>query len=336
MDNSSLSSDRIGDMTLYELKVQCKQRNLMLSGNKHDLINRLLGKKNKSRKAERRDVLKKELETITVVEDTKSDNESMNQFGCSYDVVISDSLHLDDVQHGMKTDALMKRYPKIGLLLAAKYGFIYAANYFVNKGANNFDDAMKVAAQFGKKHIVEFCKYRGATLFNEAMAMSARYGHKEIVTICKVSGATDFDTAMANAAEGGYIKIVRKCKKWGAKNFDYTMCCAGKGGKIRIVKQCKHWGATNELMNETMKNAASKGHINIVKKCRKYGVTRYDQAVKSAISNGQIRVIELFESWNVIDMDLVDKFIGHARKHNRFSDEYVEVLFSRLRMKSII
>lgn len=285
-----LSSECIAGMTLYELKVQCKKRKLMLSGNKQDLIDRLLGKKNKTR--ERIDVLKSELE------------------------IISHS-RLDDEDQRDKNDVLA-----VGLLLAAKHGFIYAANHFVNRGAKNFDDAMKLAARYGNKHIVEFCKHRGrVTEFDEAMALAARHGHKEIVTLCKVSGAKDFNTAMACAAQGGHIKIVRKCKKWGATNVDYTMCCAGSGGKVRILKQCVQWGASNRLLNATMKNAAANGHLNVVKKCKKYGATRFDFAVKSALLNDQIEILELFDSWKVIDTDIVDKVIERMKSTCRWSDE---------------
>ena len=153
----ALSSACIARMTMYDLKIQCKKRNLMITGNKQDLIDRLLDKKN-----ETCDVLKSELEIVG----------------------------LDDDQLDNRTSLTT-----IDLLLAAKHGFIYAANHFGDRGATNFKDAIKLAARYGNKLIVEFCKHRGkVTEFDEAMALAARHGHKDIVTMCKMSGAKDFNT----------------------------------------------------------------------------------------------------------------------------------------------
>jgi SAP domain len=99
----SKDSVDLSSMTVYELKVQCKNRNIRISGNKQDMMNRILGISGlKSASEERRDVLNKELQIIT--EDK-------------------------DFHYNVKK----YKYRELCLLLSAKYRFINSANLFVKK-----------------------------------------------------------------------------------------------------------------------------------------------------------------------------------------------------------
>lgn len=263
-------------MTVYELKAQCKSKNLRTSGNKQELINRLSG--------------------IPDIVDSRR-----NVLHEEFNVIIKDSdFHRND-----------KKYSRteLCLLVSAKYGFINSVEFFVKKGARCFNEAMRWAARFGKSGIVEFCRKHGASDYDTAMVEAAAKGYIDIVLICKKYGGRDFNKAMAMAAEGGHIRIVKKCKRWGATNFDETMCRAGTSGKIKIVKKCRQWGA-HTLVDETMLNAVQSGHVNIVKKCKKYEAKEFRLAAECAILNNRIEILKLFRMWNVIDIAFLNSYIG--------------------------
>ena len=68
------------------------------------------------------------------------------------------------------------------------------------------------AVFMGDVEIVKFYKERGATNFDYAMKIAAELGHVEIVKLCKEWGATDFDEAIESAAFRGHVEIVNLCR----------------------------------------------------------------------------------------------------------------------------
>ena len=72
----------------------------------------------------------------------------------------------------------------------------------------NLNDAMAMGAKGGHKELVEFFIEKGADEWNEGMEYAARGGHKDLVDFFISKGATDWNWGMNNAAKGGHKELV--------------------------------------------------------------------------------------------------------------------------------
>jgi hypothetical protein len=59
-------------------------------------------------------------------------------------------------------------------------------DFFIEKGANDWDDGMYGAAEGGHKELVDFFIQKGADWWNGGMYGAAKGGHKELVDFFKL------------------------------------------------------------------------------------------------------------------------------------------------------
>ena len=67
-------------------------------------------------------------------------------------------------------------YINLALTNATRYGYYDIANYLINHGANNFNQALIGAVKYGN-HLINL----GADRLNTALITAARGGHQNII-----------------------------------------------------------------------------------------------------------------------------------------------------------
>jgi hypothetical protein len=93
--------------------------------------------------------------------------------------------------------------------------------YYSNKYTPN--KAMEKVAEKGRIDLVDFFIEKGADDWNWGMRGAARGGHKELVDFFIEKGANDWDWGMYGAAEGGHKELVDFFIEKGANNWNWGM-----------------------------------------------------------------------------------------------------------------
>jgi hypothetical protein len=85
--------------------------------------------------------------------------------------------------------------------------YINLIDFFIEKGANNWNLGMCGAAEGGHKELIDFFIEKGARDWNDGMR-EAEKGHKELVDFFIKKGADKWNLGMYNAAFGGHKELV--------------------------------------------------------------------------------------------------------------------------------
>ncbi len=177
-------------------------------------------------------------------------------------------------------------------IYAALKGHIKMLELMLEKGASDFDGAMRAAAKRGHIEIVELMLRKGASDFDGAMREAARRRHLEIVKLMLDRGATNYNGVMVGAAKVGHIEIVDLMIKKGARNYSMAMELAAKVGHIEIVELLMKKGLNIDY-NKAMGEAAYGGHREIVELMMKKGANDYDVAMIRAAAGDKREMVEL-------------------------------------------
>lgn len=129
-------------------------------------------------------------------------------------------------------------------------------------GYINIDMAFWCAAYGGRMDISEILKDRGATNFNSAMKIATCYGYDDIVERCIEWGANDFEGGLWNAAAYGQIGLMQMYRDRGAQNINGALRSAALNGKLDAIELCLKWGADD--LKGAIKNANAIRNTNIV------------------------------------------------------------------------
>ena len=113
---------------------------------------------------------------------------------------------------------------------AAKAGDKDLLNFFISKGANNWNGGMYWAARGGHKDLVDFFISKGADNWSYGMRGAAEAGDKDLVNFFISKGANNWNRGIYYAARGGHKDLVDFFISKGADNWDYGMKGAAFGG----------------------------------------------------------------------------------------------------------
>ncbi len=147
--------------------------------------------------------------------------------------------------------------PKWGrvLLYAAMAGSVKMVNFIIEKGADNYNEALWRASDYGHLDVAKLLIEKGANSYNYAMAHGAEIGHMEMVNFMLEKGADDYSTAMVYAARGGHMEIVKMMIEREPNCYFkmgmYWAARSGKNGHREIVELMMEKGANYH--GETMK-----------------------------------------------------------------------------------
>ncbi len=210
----------------------------------------------------------------------------------------------------------LKLAPKDQLIHACSAGKTELAVLAKNRGATNFNEALKEAGIKGHVSCMKLAKQWGATLDDELLSYEiARTGQIACLKLLKswneMDGLLLSNWALRGAAEGGHLSCMRLIKEWGAipdgnamastnaTNFFMAQDYAASCGRVESLKLLKAWGALDA--DNVLMVAAEEGQIECMRLAKKWGATEFDEALGNAMSYGHIRCCELIEQW-IIDI----------------------------------
>jgi len=146
---------------------------------------------------------------------------------------------------------------------AAKDGSLKIVKTMLDRGANNYNEAMVSAAAGGHEKIIHLMLERGANNYNGALIEAANQGHEDTVKWMLELGATVYNSAMLAATIGANLEVVKLLLDRGANNYNEVMARAARGGQDKIVELMLKHGANN--YQEAADMARKYGHDNIYK-----------------------------------------------------------------------
>lgn len=123
-----------------------------------------------------------------------------------------------------------------GLIEAAKINSPVLVNFFIKRGANDWNWAMSSAASGGHISMIEFFIEKGANDWNQGMIDAVIYGSFPLVEFFVSKGADDWNEGMKYAASGGHISMVEFFINKGADDWNEGMIAATKGNSLELVK----------------------------------------------------------------------------------------------------
>jgi hypothetical protein len=132
----------------------------------------------------------------------------------------------------------------IGLAWAAEHNHLSLVQFFIDKGANNWNRALAEAAKGGHLPVVQFLIDKGANNWNWALAYAASGGHLPLVQFFIDKGANDWNWALAGAASGGQLLLVQFLIDKGANDWNRALAEAAFGGHLPVVQLLIECGAT--------------------------------------------------------------------------------------------
>ena len=127
---------------------------------------------------------------------------------------------------------------------------------------DNVNFAMRKAARGGDKDLVDFFISKGANDWNYGMFYAAQGGHKDLAEFFISKGANNWNRGMIHAAYTGHKDLVDFFISKGANRLDYGMEAAAAGGDKDLVDFFISKGADN--WNDGMEAAAEEGHKDLV------------------------------------------------------------------------
>lgn len=167
-----------------------------------------------------------------------------------------------------KSTNLTYAYLKEGLYGACDGGHMKLVNFFIEKGATDWNRGMDHACFAGHLKIVKLMIRKGATRLD--LYRSCLQGHTKIVDFLVNKGSTDWEGGLYGACLGGHMELVTlmatKALEW-----DHGLCAACERGHIEIVKFMITKGATNWDMG--LYNAWLYNHAEIEKMMIDNGAT---------------------------------------------------------------
>ena len=101
------------------------------------------------------------------------------------------------------------------------------------------EKGMECAARYGYRDLVDFFIEKGAHQWNWAMCSAAEGGHRDLVDFFIEKGANDWNHGMVCAVEGGYLELVEFFIEKGARNWIRALQVAASGKHREIVRLLK-------------------------------------------------------------------------------------------------
>jgi ankyrin repeat protein len=131
-----------------------------------------------------------------------------------------------------------------GMTWAAEHNHLHLVQFFIDKGADNWNEALTAAAYSGNLQLAQLFIDKGANDWDDALAYAAEGGHLHLVQFFIDKGADDWNCAIVHAAIGGCLPLVRLFIDKGADDWNSALQCATLGRHLHLVQFFIECGAT--------------------------------------------------------------------------------------------
>lgn len=138
----------------------------------------------------------------------------------------------------------IKINPNRGMSLCARIGLEHGVMFYIDRGADDFNEGMYVAAYNGHQKIVGLMISKGGMLFNDCMCVAAYSGYKGIVELMITHGANAWRRAIICAVRGtNDTDILRALyEKFFDTYFSVYSCsvCNDENPNGLVISKCSH------------------------------------------------------------------------------------------------
>ena len=211
----------------------------------------------------------------------------------------------------------LRGYPRlminisIGLFWAAEVGSQMLVNYFISRGATQYNLTAAIAAKHGHQTILDqmlnLIIDKGLNVRYEYILTQAAAGGqlqiiKQIMQLDRKSkriiGIEDINAAMIQAAKNAHEEVVELMLEFDAYQYPQAMIAAAEGGSLNIVikmlDKMSHYPTESKIYtyNQTLDTAAKGGYKSIVDLMLTLGANDYVTAMIAAASSGNKTVFD--------------------------------------------
>jgi hypothetical protein len=140
--------------------------------------------------------------------------------------------------------------------LLLKYSSVYEQIMFGYYDGSVVDNnkAMFYAAYGGCKNLVDYFISKGACDWNWGMRCAAEGGYKELVDYFITLGANNWEIGMQGAAEGGYYTLVDYFITLGANDWNKGLCMAAYKDDKKLINFFKQKMDHNNTHDNTIRD----------------------------------------------------------------------------------
>jgi len=107
-------------------------------------------------------------------------------------------------------------------------------DFFISKGADDWNAGVSTAAREGNKSLVDFFMCKGADV-NWGFLGAIDGGHQSLIDFFISKGANDWNLALYRAGKGGQRDLVDFFVSKGAYMWDWALAGAAKGGHQEMI-----------------------------------------------------------------------------------------------------
>lgn len=188
-----------------------------------------------------------------------------------------------------------------GMHQAAKNNSPTMVDFFISKGASNWNWRMTGAAIAGSFPLVNLFIEKGANDWNSCIAHAVKSGSIPMVDLFVSKGADNWNGGLAVAAETNNMPLIEYFIAKGADDWNNAMCTAISKGYIHLVDFFIAKGADD--WNGGMSSATQLGSLELIEMFILKGANDWNMAATSAIRVGNIKMVEFFikkgaNNWN--------------------------------------
>jgi ankyrin repeat protein len=222
----------------------------------------------------------------------------------------------------MSDDMLSQRSLNTLLSESAKVENIEMCNYFIEKGANNFNESLLEAVANEKLKSVNLMIEKGANCWNAALT---NFTSIEILKILIEKGANnwsramiiaihnndtklckffiekgildgcdmDFNSGLRCAIENDRVELINLMLEKGANNLYNGFLVAAEKGNLNTLKLMKSLiNLDTHDLNGGLEYAATNGHLHIIKFLIECGANDFDAVLYHSMNNGHLGIAE--------------------------------------------
>ena len=181
----------------------------------------------------------------------------------------------------------------IGLCQACSYDVIEMVDLMIQKGANDWDDALGYACESGNIETVKKLIEKGAKSYSKSLPSASRSGNIEIVKLLIEKGANSFDKALETVVNTGNMDIIKLLIEKGAKSFSnyfITYCFSSNKHLAEfLIEKGIDINFKNFINQTAFQNAVNQGYYPIITLLIYHGASL---DIKQTCKKGVIELIE--------------------------------------------
>jgi ankyrin repeat protein len=213
------------------------------------------------------------------------------------------------------------------MAMAAENGHKSIVDYFISKGANDWNQGMAFAIKGGQTELVNFFIEKGAKNWNIGLYSAAVAGNRDLILFFMKRGNTKKSAALDGAAYGGHVELVKMFFENGAKDIDSALKSAVKGYEEHEIKSrevIRYLISLGANVNVGLIQSARVENPNLISFFIRRGADNFEQASDFATAIGSYNLAKYFREMDR-GYEKFNKYIDN-RHFSNINDVLIHVI----------